>query len=98
MRDVWSCVTDVPVHLPHDPNMLVTVKERVLFVLDDATTTAMRGFVRFETRIGKNNNQPLGIFVGGCDRSMLFGHELWKFGRGTGLGGPCLPARCQHGW
>lgn len=65
MRDIWSGVTDVPVHLPHDSNMLITIQKRVFFVLYDAAPAAMRGFVRFETRIGENDNQPLCIFIGG---------------------------------
>ena len=93
MCDIWSCFTNVPVHLPHDPNMLITVQERVFFVLDNAATTAMRGFVRFETRIGEDNNQPLGIFVGGRYGRVLFSHKLWKFRRGAGLGSPYLTSK-----
>lgn len=90
MRDIWPCITNVPVHLPHDPNMLITVKKRVFFVLYDAASTGMTGFVRFETRIGENNNQPLCVFVVGRYGDVLFGHELWKFWRGAGLGSPYL--------
>lgn len=93
MCDIWSCFTNVPIHLAHDPNMLVTVQERVLFILDNTATTTMRGFVGFETRIGEDNNQPLGIFVGGCYGRVLFGHKLWKFWWGAGLGGPYLTSR-----
>lgn len=76
MSDVRSCIADVSIHLPHDADMLVAVEQRVLFVLDHATTTAVRGFVGFETRIGEHDNQPLRVFVTGCDDRVLFGDEL----------------------
>lgn len=90
MSDVWSGITNVPVHLPHNPNMLITVQKRVLFVLYHATTAAMTGPVRFKTGIGENDNQPLCVFVGGRYGSVLFGHELGEFRWGAGLGCPCL--------
>lgn len=93
MCDVWSCVANVPVHLPHDSNMLVTVEEGVLFVFDRAATTIMRGFVRFETCIGEDHDQSLRVFVGGCYGCVLFGHELWKFWWGAGLGCPFSAAK-----
>ena len=47
MRDVWPCVTNITIHLPHDPNMLVAIQERVFLVAHAGPTAAMRGFVCF---------------------------------------------------
>lgn len=35
----------------------------------------MSSLVSFETRVGKDDNESLGVFVGGGDGDMLFGNE-----------------------
>lgn len=51
VRDVWPCVADIPVHLPHDADMLVAVQEGIFLVPYHSVPSAMRGFIRFEASI-----------------------------------------------
>lgn len=44
MGDVGTSITDVAVHLPHDTNVFVTVKQGV-FVILDATSSTGRSLV-----------------------------------------------------
>ena len=41
----------------------------------------MGSLVRLETRVRKDDNEPLGVLVRGGDGDMLFGNESWEFGR-----------------
>jgi len=43
-------------------------------------------FVCFETGIGEDDNESLGISIGARYRSMLLGNKLWKLWRWKGLG------------
>lgn len=54
MSDVGASVADVPVHLAHDANVFITVKERVLFFAEDpcAVGPAVRRLVSLETCVG----------------------------------------------
>jgi len=70
MRDIWSSIADVSAHLSHDPNVLIAVQERELFILS-TRFAGMGSFVGLETRIREDDNQSLGVFVGGGNRSML---------------------------
>lgn len=53
MRDVWSCIADVTVHLPHDAYMLIAVEKRVFLLSVDTRTadTTLNGLVCLEASI-----------------------------------------------
>lgn len=85
MGDVRTSFANVAVHLPHDTDMLVAVEQRVLLVATGAIATA-RGAVGFQTGMGENDDQTLGLFVMGGDGHMLLGDELRQLRRRTGLG------------
>lgn len=72
---VGSSVADVAVHLAHDADMLVAVKQRVLVILD-AVAAAVGSLVCFEAGIGEDNDQALGVLVGRGDGDCLLGDEL----------------------
>lgn len=71
--NVRTSVADVSVHFPHDTNVFVAVQERVFFISDHTVATAMRSFVGFEAGVGKDYDEPLGVFVCGSDGDMLLG-------------------------
>lgn len=79
VRDVWTCFTNVAAHLAHNANVFITVQQRV-FLVFSACATTMGGFVGFEARIGENDNESLGVLVGGRYGDVLFGDESRKFG------------------
>lgn len=78
MGDVGTGITDVPVHLAHNTNVLITVEQRVLILTVHAiaASTAVRRLVRLKTGIGQDNNEPLGVLVGGRDRRALLSNQL----------------------
>lgn len=84
MGDVGSSLTDVPVHLAQDTNVLVAVQQRVLVIALDAhvTRTGVGGLVGLETGMGQDDNQSLRILVGRRDGDMLLGDQLRKLGGG----------------
>lgn len=53
MRDVWSCIADVAVHLPHNTYMLIAVEERILLLSVEASAvdTSLNSLVRFKASI-----------------------------------------------
>lgn len=61
MGDVRPRLADVPVHLAHDTDVLVTVEKRVLFfALDTHVTSAgVGGLVCLKTRVRQDDNQAL---------------------------------------
>jgi hypothetical protein len=77
MGDVWSRLTNVAAHFPHDTNVVVAVEE-VILVLSGSRTAArtVRRLVRLEGGIAEDYNESLCIFVVCGNRSVLFGHEL----------------------
>lgn len=81
MGDIRSSLADIPVHLAHDTNVLVTVQQRVLFIL--SRTTAAGGPVGLQAGVGKNHNQPLGVLVVRRNGDMLLRNELRQLGRGA---------------
>lgn len=54
MSDIRPGLTDIPVHLAHHTNMLVTVQQRVLLVTTRATATGST--VGLQAGIGENDN------------------------------------------
>ena len=89
MQDLVSYIrtsfADVATHLTHDPDMFIAVQQRILFIFSTCTAP-MSSFICLETCVGENNNKPLGVFVGGRNRDVLFGDESWKFRCWEGLG------------
>lgn len=71
MRDIWTGVTDVSVHFPHDSNMFVTIKQRVFLLSGSAGSTSMSRPVRLETRIRQHDDQSLRVFIICWDGNML---------------------------
>lgn len=57
MCDVRPSIADIPVHLPHDADMLIAIEQRVLFLLVDAIPGAagMRRLVRLEAGVGEDD-------------------------------------------
>lgn len=87
MCDIRPGLTDISFHLAHDTDVLVAVEQGVFVVSTRlARPAAMRGTIGLQTGIGQHDDKPLGIFIVGSDRDMLFGHELREFWRRTGLG------------
>lgn len=83
MGDVGAGITNVPVHLSHDTNVLVAVEQRVLIlaVHPGAAGTAVGGLVRLETGIGQDYDESLRVFVGGGDGCVLLRNQLRQRGR-----------------
>lgn len=81
MGDVRTSVADVTIHFSHDANVLIAVEQRVFLISYHAIATRVRSFVRLQTRMGENDNQALGVLVGGRNRDMLLGDKLWEFWR-----------------
>jgi hypothetical protein len=79
MSDIRSCVTDVAIHFAHDTDVLVTVQQRVFLLALTARSVATEaGLVGLETGVREDDDQSLGVFVGGWYWDMLFGDELWE--------------------
>ena len=80
MGNIWTSITDVPIHLAQHANMFVTVEQGVFVfaVHAGATRPSMRGFVCLKTGIGKNNNQTLRVLVVRGDWCFLFGRKPWQ--------------------
>jgi hypothetical protein len=78
VRDIWSRIADISIHLSHDADMLIAVKQRVFFVSRRPHTTArrVRSLVRLETGIGKHDNEPLCGLVRRCYRGVLLCYQL----------------------
>jgi len=94
MRDVWTSIADIAVHLAHHTDMLVTVEQRVLVVLGAITpTNSMRRLVGLEACIGQDYDQALGVLVTAGNRYVLLGDQLREAGRRQRL---CLRA-CEAG-
>jgi hypothetical protein len=76
--DVWSGIADISVHLAHDANVLVAVEQRVLVVPRpaQAAAAAVRGLVGLKASIGKNDDEPFGVFVGYGDWKVLLRDQL----------------------
>lgn len=85
MCDIRPGLTNVPVHLAHDTNMLITVQQRVLFVPTRTAASTVGGPVSLQAGIGENNNQALGVLVMRGDGSMLLSDELRQLRRRAGL-------------
>jgi hypothetical protein len=81
--DIGSSLADITVHLAHDTDVLVTVQQRVLLIL--ATTTGGRP-VGFQTGVGEDDDQTLGVLVVCWNGDMLLRNELRQLGRGARLG------------
>lgn len=77
--NVRTCVADVSVHFPHDTDVFVAVQQRVFFIPDHTVATAVRSFVGFEAGVGKDDDEPLSVFVCGSDGNMLLSDQLGKF-------------------
>lgn len=78
MGDIGSGITDIPIHLAHDTDVLVAVEQRVLVLAVHAIAAgaAVRRLVRLQTGIGQDDDETLGVFVGGWDRRVLFRDQL----------------------
>lgn len=83
MGDVGAGITNVPVHLSHDTNVLVAVEQRVLIlaVHPGATGATVGGLVRLKTGIGQHHDKPLGVLVGGGNGRVLLCNQLRERGR-----------------
>lgn len=75
MGDVRTSIANVPVHLAHNANVLITVKQRIL-VLAVAAGASMRRLVRLKTGIGQDNNQTLRVLVCGRNGCALLSDQL----------------------
>lgn len=76
MGNVWARVANVPIHLAHDAYMLVTVKKRVLLVLDSSTPASMGCFICLQACIRQYNYQALRVLIVGRDRNVLLCNQL----------------------
>ena len=79
MGDVGTSITNVPIHLAHDTDVLITVEQRVL-VLTVAAGASVRSLVRLKTGIGQDDDQTLRVLVCGRDGSALLGNQLRQRG------------------
>lgn len=91
--DVWTRITDVAAHLPHDTNMLVAVEKRVLVLLSDTAASAMRGLVRLKTGIGEDDDEALRVLVAMGNGLRLFCNKLGQIRRRKRL----CPCKEIHG-
>lgn len=82
MCDIGSGITDIAIHLAHHTNVLIAVEKGVFLVACTGPATTMRRLVSLETSIGEDNDESLGVFVGGRDRNVLFSYELRERWRG----------------
>lgn len=83
MRDIRPSVTDVPIHLSHDSNVLVAVQQRVLVIFCSSASTARR-FICFKAGIRQDDYETLRVLVVGCNGHMLFCYKLresWRWKR-----------------
>ena len=78
MRDIGPCVTDISVHFTHDPDVLITVEQRIFFVPHVPSSTSVQRFVRLQTCIGQYDNQSLTVFVGDGYGCVLLSDKLGK--------------------
>lgn len=82
MGDVRTSITDIAVHLAHDANVFIAVQQRVFVILHSIST--MCGLVGLQAGVGQDDNEALGILIGGRDGDGLFGDELrqrWRWKR-----------------
>lgn len=79
MGDVGTSITNVPIHLAHDTDVLIAVEQRVL-VLTVAAGASVRSLVRLKTGIGQDDDQTLRVLVCGRDGSALLGNQLRQRG------------------
>lgn len=97
MRNIRPRLTDIPIHLPHHADMLVTVEQRVLVLATARTGTAtgatasrpapgMRRAIRLEAGVGQHDDEALGVLVVRSDGDVLLRDELGELGRRAGLG------------
>jgi len=86
MGNIRPSIADVAVHLAHDTDVFVAIKERVLLFPDAIAVGPVRCLVSLETGIGKNDNEPLGVLVIGGNRDVLLGDKLRKRWRRKRLG------------
>ena len=80
--DVWPSFADVATHLAHYADVIVAV-EKVVLVFARARTPAraMGCLVCLESRIAKDDDQPLCVLVISGNRDMLLGDQsgqLWR--------------------
>ena len=75
MCDIWSCITDVTVHLAHDTDVLVTVQQAVLVIFH--AIAPVGSFVCLQAGVRQDYDETLAVFVGGWDGMCLLGDELW---------------------
>jgi hypothetical protein len=92
VRYVWTCFTNVASHLAHNANVLIAIQQRVFLVFSSRAAT-MSSFVCFETCVGEDDDEPLGVLVGGGYRYVLFGDESRQFGCWERLR-PCVVSEC----
>lgn len=79
--DIWTSITDVATHLSHDANMFIAVQKRVFFLSLCAWSSISSRedrFVCFETRVGQDYDESLGVLVGRGNRNVLLCDELWE--------------------
>jgi hypothetical protein len=81
MGNVGSRVADIAVHLAHDTNVFIAIKQRILILALHAhaagTAAAAIGcFVCLEAGIGQHYDKSLGVLVAGGDGNILFSDEL----------------------
>jgi hypothetical protein len=76
--DIRARLADVPVHLPHDPDVFIAVEERIL--LFTSTAAAMRRTVRFQASVRQYDDEAFSALIIGGDWDVLFGDELGEFG------------------
>lgn len=79
MGDVGTSITNVPIHLAHDTDVLIAVEQRVL-VLTVAAGASVRSLVRLKTGIGQDDDQTLRVLVSGRDGGALLGNQLRQRG------------------
>lgn len=63
MCDIWPCIADISIHLPHYSNMLVAIEKGVFLIFDTTISAAMRGFVSLKACVREYDYQSLSIFI-----------------------------------
>ena len=58
---VRTRIADVSVHFPHDPNVLVTVQQRVLLIFHRAIPASVRCSVGFQAGVRKDDDEALSV-------------------------------------